>query len=117
MVIPDLQTWIQSDSFPEYRSLRAALAGVIRVNDGIWGVVLLGRTASRHKFTDKDVDVLDYTISLAAANIEKEQLVQELERSRQAEKTLSQRNHFLQHILDSSTTRIWHFDKEVRVIS
>lgn len=44
-------------------------------------------------------------------------LQRELEQSKRAEAELAKRNHFLQHILDASTTRIWHFDREVRVVS
>jgi len=44
-------------------------------------------------------------------------LANELARARESEVKLLQRNHFLQHILDAATTRIWHFDKEVRVVS
>jgi transcriptional regulator with PAS, ATPase and Fis domain len=44
-------------------------------------------------------------------------LQKELEQCRRSETELLKRNNFLQHILDASTTRIWHFDKEVRVVS
>jgi len=49
--------------------------------------------------------------------VSRAKLQQELEKSRKAETELLKRNHFLQHILDASTTRIWHFDKEIRVVS
>jgi len=56
-------------------------------------------------------------LSEATGIVPSARLKKELELSRQAERELFKRNHFLQHILDASTTRIWHFDKEVRVVS
>jgi len=43
-------------------------------------------------------------------------LRKEHELCKQSEVNLLKQNHFLQHILDAATTRIWHFDKEVRVV-
>lgn len=44
-------------------------------------------------------------------------LIKELERYKQTEKILLKREHFRQHILDASTALIWHFDKELRLVS
>ncbi len=44
-------------------------------------------------------------------------LTKELELHKQTERELLKRNHYLQHILDTSTTQIWHFDKELKLVS
>jgi diguanylate cyclase (GGDEF)-like protein len=43
-------------------------------------------------------------------------LIKELELYKQTEKKLLKQNHFLQHILATSTTQVWHFDKELRLV-